>query len=1195
MSLLEGSYSEGAVVRALKECQKAIDAGQSIDREAILKEYPSIRDELSACLDGLELLQPIKKLDATVSSNRSADSVGLSLSPSATLGDFRIEREIGRGGMGVVYEAEQLSVGRNVALKVLPYAAMLDKRQVARFQNEARAAATLEHPNIVPVYFVGNERGVYYYAMRLIDGKNLSEVLHELRGHAQEAAPLSLITSQLVEERVSKPDSSEGSRVDFEDRATIRDELDQNSTSLASHGGTRSKAYFESIARLAKQTAEALEFAHSHGIIHRDIKPANIMLDDLGDAWVTDFGLARIESDAGMTMTGDLVGTLRYMAPEQALAKRVTVDHRCDIYSLGATIYELLTLRPLFEGADRAELLKKIAFDEPTPPSRLIRGLPRDLETILLKSLAKHPDDRYASAEEMAQEFQRFVSNQPVKARRTSFPRRVRLWAQRNPTIALSAAIVCGVVLCSTALVGVLMANNERTLRTQQGEASAALAESLNEKIDQQTLALQAAQLAEARNYVNQIRLALAEWTFGDHTIAREALARTDEDLRDWEYQHLEQLFSSSIVSEQIVHDDSITSVQYSPDGQLIVTASLDSTLKLWNAETREIVRTLRGHVGGVNSFDFLPDGKRIASAGADGTIRIWEVESGRQIMQIDEVRSVDAVAVHPDSEILASGAGESLKFWDVEDGKLVRSFDYIWGNVTCVAFTTDGKYVSCGTDARIVDVWTVKEKLANNLSSGVLAGLAAGLFDQFPFEARIPSMQDRVSSVQFFHHDDPDIEVPLLIGTGYDNSFRLWDWEVEEEYATTKLHSGPVLCSDLSDDDTLLATGSQDRTILLWKITEERIFVNRLTSLRGHSAAVTGVDISPDGKYLASGGEDRKLIVWNLEEKTRPQDVWSVPPARPRDRTGPRDIDLITHETARPELEVDVNELQRTQLSPDGSKLARLISVDAEKDRPARIELWNVGERKTQVTLEVDARSVEWSDDAGLLATIDAEGKVQIWNSEDGSLARTLPSSTGNAATAAVFGPRDQIFVLDDQGIIVWNVNTGARLKVFPNRCKTIELGPVENQCALIDDEDRCMLLNLESGALSGPIQIKPSERYALAFSPDGKYLACGSSNDRDIRILEVVENSMVEKLLLTGHYEGIRDLAFLSNGKRLISGSMDNSAKLWDWENSEELLTLRGHNHPVEQVAVAPGGSAIISLDAGHMLHRWRTSSMP
>lgn len=505
--LLEDGSREDIVVQALQECQQAIDAGESIDREAILAKYPTIRDELSACLEGLELMKPVGNLDATEPSRNARTSLGQSLSPSATLGDFRIERELGRGGMGVVYEAEQLSVGRKVALKVLPYAAMLDKRQVARFQNEARAAATLEHPNIVPVYFVGNERGVYYYAMRLIDGKNLAEVLAELRGNQQSDSPVSQISSQLLERDLSKTTDSDAV-APLAKAETVRDQAADQSTSLASDHSTRGRAYFESVARLAKQAAEALDFAHSHGIIHRDIKPANIMLDDLGDAWVTDFGLARIESDAGMTMTGDIVGTLRYMSPEQTLAKRVTVDHRSDVYSLGATLYELLTLTPLFDGTNRADLLKKIAFDEPKPPSKFVKRIPADLETIVLKSLQKNPDDRYASAKEFAEDLDRYLSHQPVLARRTPISQRIRMWARRHPGSVASAAIVASVLLVATAVLGFMSARNQSALRSQEQAASQQIATSLSEK--ENALDAANANLNEALNAIDNFLVELS-------------------------------------------------------------------------------------------------------------------------------------------------------------------------------------------------------------------------------------------------------------------------------------------------------------------------------------------------------------------------------------------------------------------------------------------------------------------------------------------------------------------------------------------------------------------------------------------------------------------------------------------------------------------------------------------------------------
>src|SRR5262249_20786180 len=297
------------------------------------------------------------------------------------LGDFRILREVGRGGMGVVYEAEQISLGRRVALKVLPFAATMDPRHLQRFQNEARAAASLQHPHIVPVHAVGCERGVHYYAMQFIDGHSLGQVIEELR--------------------TTKESNHRGTENTEKRQQTVVSSL----CSLCLCG---SNDFFKRVAEWGIQAAEALEHAHSVGIVHRDIKPANLMIDSHGALWVTDFGLARTAADAGLTMTGDVLGTLRYMSPEQALAKHGLVDHRTDVYSLGVTLYELLTLDRAFGGRDREELLRQIALEDPVPPRRRNKAAPVELETIVLKALEKNPADRYATAEELADDLERF-------------------------------------------------------------------------------------------------------------------------------------------------------------------------------------------------------------------------------------------------------------------------------------------------------------------------------------------------------------------------------------------------------------------------------------------------------------------------------------------------------------------------------------------------------------------------------------------------------------------------------------------------------------------------------------------------------------------------------------------------------------------------------------------------------------------
>jgi serine phosphatase RsbU (regulator of sigma subunit)/serine/threonine protein kinase len=422
------------VIAALEEYAAAVEAGQAPDRDAFQARHPEIAAILGECLDGLEWIRAAVPGPSAAAPTRDPAVAGVE--PGTPLGDFQIIREIGRGGMGVVYEAEQVSLGRRVALKVLPLAAALDPRQLQRFHNEARAAAGLHHTNIVPVYAVGQERGVHYYAMQLIEGQTLAARIGALRRQAgrdpapaggSPAPPSELATRVLSEDpaavqaggdpRRTGPDRPEAAQTGAGDPTLGSAKPGSSERSLEAPG------FFLAVAQLGIQAAEALEHAHQRGVMHRDVKPGNLLVEgELGAAtprvrlWVTDFGLAHCRSQAGLTMTGDLAGTPRYMSPEQALARPVPIDHRTDIYSLGVTLYELLTLEPVFPGRDREELLRQIAIEEPRPLWRLNRAIPTELENIVLRAMAKNPADRYATAQELADDLERFLKDEPIRA-----------------------------------------------------------------------------------------------------------------------------------------------------------------------------------------------------------------------------------------------------------------------------------------------------------------------------------------------------------------------------------------------------------------------------------------------------------------------------------------------------------------------------------------------------------------------------------------------------------------------------------------------------------------------------------------------------------------------------------------------------------------------------------------------------------
>jgi eukaryotic-like serine/threonine-protein kinase len=448
---------DSRVVEALEEYLAAAEGGRPPDRRSFLARHADIADPLAECLDGLAALHGAGSSSNPTATGSHAPGRAVEGTPEMALGDFRIVREIGRGGMGVVYEAVQLSLGRRVALKVLPFAAALDTRQLQRFKNEAQAAAHLHHQNIVPVHAVGAERGVHYYAMQLIEGQNLANLIADLRLQIADCPDKSAMASDAPPPTVPGVET----RANFGGRLTT-----QRSGRVAD--------FFRTIARLAAQAAEALEYAHAMGVIHRDVKPANLLVDDRGNLWVTDFGLAQFQAGAGLTQTGDLLGTLRYMSPEQAGGKNVLIDHRTDVYSLGATLYEMLTLRPIFDGADQQRLLHQILDEEPQSPQSAEPAIPPELDTIVLKAVNKSPADRYASAQEFADDLHRFLENQPIRARRPTLAQRARKWGQRHPTAVIAAIVLLVLVAIGSMVSTALISAEEAKTKVEEAKAKMA-------------------------------------------------------------------------------------------------------------------------------------------------------------------------------------------------------------------------------------------------------------------------------------------------------------------------------------------------------------------------------------------------------------------------------------------------------------------------------------------------------------------------------------------------------------------------------------------------------------------------------------------------------------------------------------------------------------------------------------------------
>ena len=509
------STADDRLAQIMDDYLVSLEQATPLDLESLIAEHPELANEIRSITASLDLLHDATRQMRPGSQPTGSQPTGSQagdpqpLAGKRRLGDFEIGPEIGRGGMGVVYEARQISLERQVALKVLPFAAMWDQKQIARFRNEALAAAQLHHPNIVPVFAVGQERGVHFYAMQLIEGQSLEQVVQQLcRANDGAAKPQAAGTTVAKTAVLGQ---------------TTVDENSPASDFSTQHARDRS-GYCRAIAKLGQQAADALHHAHEYGVVHRDIKPSNLMVDSDAKLWIADFGLARIQNSPGITMTGDVVGTLRYMSPEQAAGQHTLVDTRTDIYSLGATLYELLTLQPAFAGEDRHAVLRDIEAKEPTPPRTLNPAIPVDLETIVLQAMSKSRDSRYATAEAMAEDLQRFLDGKPTLARRPTLVDRTAKWVRRHRSmVALAAGFLVILTLGST-LSALKIANEQQRTKTALVEA-------------EQNLARAEEHFAQARRVVDRFGIQLADQlqeTPGTERLRQQLLVETLKYYREF-------------------------------------------------------------------------------------------------------------------------------------------------------------------------------------------------------------------------------------------------------------------------------------------------------------------------------------------------------------------------------------------------------------------------------------------------------------------------------------------------------------------------------------------------------------------------------------------------------------------------------------------------------------------------------------
>ena len=634
--------------------------------------HPELADEIREVFPAVALMENLRPESCEFAADSNSDKAGEVLTRE-TIGDYRIVREIGRGGMGVVYEAEQQSLGRRVALKVLPRRSSGSSDSLRRFRREARAAAQLHHTNIVPVFEVGQDGDTFFYAMQFIEGRGLDHVRREL--------------SRLIEESRGKPALRESDRTDplantllvkpTEEAEAETINLAQADTAQATLPGRSQLSsvcsdqphYFRSVARIGRQVAGALEHAHRHGIIHRDITPANLILDAEGDVWITDFGLAQTEDEA-LTRTGDILGTLRYMSPERFSGE---CDERADIYGLGMTLYELLTFNTAFEAREHLKLVEEIANREPVRPRQINPDVPLDLETIILKAIEKDQRRRYSTAEEFAADLQRFIDGEPVKARRVSVAEKVIRWAGRNRA---AAACLCSLMLLLISWVFV---------------ATAAAAHYKEREVEQKRIADQKGEIArQQRELADQAakEKVAAEQVAEEHrerlvrfNVARGTRYMEEGDLLGSLPWYVEALrLDSGDPKRELLHRTRLAAVwarcpkpvqlwkyefppnhmEYSQDGRFLAVACGHRATVI-DAITGETVFDQR-HEWSAQIARLSPDGSFLVLVDSPRSLSVFDLPSGkRRIARAEFDANISCIAIDPEGDLVAVGDGQGV------------------------------------------------------------------------------------------------------------------------------------------------------------------------------------------------------------------------------------------------------------------------------------------------------------------------------------------------------------------------------------------------------------------------------------------------------------------------------------------------------------------------------------------------------
>ena len=1190
------------------------------------------------------------------------------------LGDFRIVREIGRGGMGRVYEAVQESLHRRVALKILPPTGWLRDRGLERFQREARAIARLHHSHIVDVFGSGTESDVAYIAMQLIDGPGLDQIIEQSRESVDvlvaQAARLSLSSNNeqpLTEEEAGEPPAlrnapaSRSIGVDATSEAVI-DRTECASTDAVDHGPRRTidnpshgnrldadwfdvKSRAMLAARIGSQIGAALQYAHSAGVLHRDVKPSNILIDQQGAAWLTDFGLAKLlvgDPVGTLTEQGDLVGTLRYMAPETLQDK---TDARSDVFSLGLTLLELITLKPAFETVDRDELLAKRLRGEPPQFGLTDSGVPRDLATVIRKSIELDPAARYQTAGELAADLDRFLNDEPITARRSSLLEQFTRWAKRNrllATLLISMTALVTVVAISSTIAAGYFRNLNQTLATTVGELTEATTKLTTARDDARKSASENLRLADeamAARRASQVIVAdlqtergLLAAEQGDSAASMLWFANAaTQTPHDPQRQAANRLRARNTMSELPLPLASMRfpvsgvrrRLAFQPQGDFgeraarpHVDATADARTGERNSgEPPELRRDLllsvaRGQIqiwdwraehalpwttDSANNFAdacWMPNGRQVAIALLSGDVQIREASSGEIVTQFSANMPLACIACSFDGRRLAIG-GDAVQVWNVSAEPV---HEHAWPHpqkVYSLIFNRSGNRLATAC----------RDKLARVFAIGDSAQQSAPLFD--PVAHRL-----------FFDHPPAFLTDRILVTA----ASRQIEWRDAttgsslKEFPSTRL-GGFVTRLATSDDDQWLAAGTSTNCEL-WSSSGER------TAL-AHPHHVSDAAFSHAGELLTA------CFDWHTylrTSPTSPEAVLKIPQMQTADccafsadaaliavcddktvrlwkRPGANLIKLAAPGWApaqwRPRLSFDGKWVTRGRwhampLVPDLNELSILDTSTGQAVGPV-IRLSDI----VDSSLCADQRSV------AVISRPDNSGLLSIYEVASGKQSLPPIELASQPCSVAARPGSPQVAVLCQNGtLLVFDARDGKCIRevTHPNwwwgnehytRSARVDWSPDGTALVSVTARGEVFVRDADTGSERfAPIRLNPKRGVcsAIDFSADSRLLVTAITGENAVQVWNLqTGTACCPPIPHPGDSWGLFAVKFSPDGRLVFTANKDRFARLWDWQQGTLVCPPLQHPNEVYDVGFTSDGQHGLTIDRADTVRIW------